>query len=363
MSTSRKKAPSENGKAPQKGDRITIKTVAEAAEVSIATVSFVLNDRKGQAISEPVKKRVLAAAKRLGYAPSASAAGLARKKTRNVMIVFYNDHDMITNQFYSFVVQGAIKEAVQKEYNLLFSFLSGKYNGFADLPKAIREKNAEGLLFIRDVPESLTRDLETLGVALVVVDSHQALPRVSSLSTDSRQGAKLAVDHLVGLGHTEIAFLGPLASHSSIQERLQGFEEALRSHDLRPSPKRFWQAEEITFQSAYERSLSALRKLGQVTAVFCANDEMAAGLLRAAHECDLCVPSDLSVIGFDDIIMSTYLDPPLTTVSVNKEALGRRAMLRLLELVADPDSGARRESLGVELILRGSTGRAPRSKC
>jgi len=99
----------------------TIKDVASRAGVSIATVSFVLNKHPGEVISEGVKKKVWAAARALDYHPSATAAGLARKRTRNVAIIFYKDEETISNQFYSFVIQGAIKEAIEKHYNLLFS--------------------------------------------------------------------------------------------------------------------------------------------------------------------------------------------------------------------------------------------------
>jgi LacI family transcriptional regulator len=140
-------------------ERITIKTVAEAAGVSIATVSFVLNKRPGQVISEPVRKKVLAAARELNYAPSAAAATLARKQTTNVAIVFYQNDHLITNQFYSFVVQGTIKEAAANEYNIMFSFMHDEFKDYSDLSKVIREKNAEGVLFVQQVSTLLIEEL------------------------------------------------------------------------------------------------------------------------------------------------------------------------------------------------------------
>jgi DNA-binding LacI/PurR family transcriptional regulator len=115
--------------------RSTIRDVAKAAGVSTATVSFVLNEHPGEVISEKVRLRVRQVARELDYHPSASAAGLARKRTRNVAIIFYRWDTAISNQFYSFVVQGAIKEAIEQEHNLLFSDLNRAYRGHADLPK------------------------------------------------------------------------------------------------------------------------------------------------------------------------------------------------------------------------------------
>jgi DNA-binding LacI/PurR family transcriptional regulator len=142
----------------------------------------------------------------------------------------------------------------------------------------------------------------------------------------------------------------------SIAERVAGFRATLDKHGLRlPSRSSVFDSKELTFEAGYEKTLRALRRSRMVTALFCANDEMAAGVLRAAHELGLRVPGDLSVVGFDDIHMSRYTDPPLTTVGVVKEQLGRRAMARLLELVESPDQKIRREVVPVELVVRRST--------
>src|SRR6187401_3039623 len=123
----------------------TIKDVALKAGVSTATVSFVLNNRRGEAISLPIQDRVRQAAKVLEYFPSASAAGLARRRTRNVAVLFYQSAHLISNLFYSSVIQGAIREAARREYNLMFSYVDHEYRGPSDLPQAIRERNAEGV--------------------------------------------------------------------------------------------------------------------------------------------------------------------------------------------------------------------------
>ena len=361
----------------QKPPRVTIKHVAEAAGVSIATVSFVLNKRPGQAISAPVRSRVLRAAQDLNYAPSAAAAGLARKQTSNVAIAFYRNHHLITNQLYSFVVQGAIKEAIARQYNVLFSFISEEFRDYEDLPKIIREKNAEGIMFIQDVPSALHAELLERNVNVVAVDSHLDLPGLESVYVDNARGAQIAAAHLIGLGHRHIGFLRAATLRPSIARRSAAFLAAIEGAGLPCSPAEvFIDAAELTFDAGYHRALRVLAESPKITAIACANDELAAGVIRAAHETGRRVPKDLSVMGFDDIIMTRYLHPPLTSVACDKEGMGRLAMARLVDQIeariagksaaaesseqaAEPRPPRLGDELDLRLEVRASTGPAP----
>jgi len=349
----KKAAPSSSKGSPPKR-RITIKSVAEQAGVSIATVSFVLNNRPGQVISEPVRKRVLEAARSLKYAPSAAAAGLARKQTANVAILFYRNDHLITNQLYSFVVQGAIKEASEREFNVLFSFAHDEYQSFEQLPKVVREKNAEGVLFIQDVSEPLFAELTGRGIAVTAVDSHPPVQDLDAIYVDNDAGARIACGHLLDLGHREVAFLRAAADRPSIAARSAAFQSELSRRGVRVK-RPFIEASEITFQAGYAAALSALSERPELSGIACANDELAAGVIRAGHELGRRIPDDLSVVGFDDIHMARYLDPPLTTVRYDKEALGRKAMARLIERVQGREP-APDAPIGVELVVRLSTG-------
>jgi len=166
---------------------------------------------------------------------------------------------------------------------------------------------------------------------------------------------------LVELGHQRLAFLGPVEPPPSIEERGDGFSERATSFGA-PKPQLI-SAAEFTFDAAYAATLKALKAKGKAlpTAIFCANDVMAAGALRAAREAELRVPHDLSVIGFDDIAMSRYTDPPLTTIGVVKEHLGRRAMGLLIERIQGSTAKVFAELAPVSLVLRSSTA-APRAR-
>jgi LacI family transcriptional regulator len=338
----------------------TIKDVAKKAGVSIATVSFVLNKRHGQVISEKVTKRVWRAAEQLNYHPNASAAGLARKRTHNVALVFYCEPNMISNMFYSFVIQGAVDAAMQAEYNLFFSYVNRPYEGHADLPKVIREANAEGVLFIREVHPRMIADIQKLGLPVVTIDQYPEVKNVDTLEIDNRTGGVLAARHLVELGHTKIGFLGAARQRPSIAQRAAGFMQELEQ--LLPGQRRArWiDCGQFTFEFGYQRASELLSSRHGLTALFCGNDQLAAGVLRAAHELGISIPRELSVMGFDNITMSGLIHPPLTTVGVSKVDLGVRAMQRLLELIEGKSDAVRRQLVPVELVVRSSTG-PPRS--
>src|SRR5690606_13418357 len=143
-----------------------IRDVAQRAGVSIATVSFVLNKRAGETISEKVRRRVTEAAEQLDYHPSASARGLARQRTHNLALVFYRDASTIANAFYSYVVQCYIIETTRQSYNLLFSFVDDEYAGPKQLPQALRERNAEGVLLMHFTSHAMVNDIRALGVPI-----------------------------------------------------------------------------------------------------------------------------------------------------------------------------------------------------
>ena len=336
--------------------KATIKDVALKAGVSIATVSFVLNKRPGQAISEQVAKRVLQAAEEINYHPNAAAAGLARKRSRNVAIVFYRESQLISNQFYSFVIEGAIRTAIERDYNLLFTFVETNYRDSRDLPKVIREANAEGALFMRRIEPRMVRDIQARGIPVVAVDQYPHFASVDSLGIDNVTGATLATEHLLELGHERIVFMRAARQRPSIAERGRGFRNALKAAGIAcRNSTHIWEAPSLNFRGAYSAACELLAKRPRPTAVFCANDEVAAAVIRAGHEAGLRIPEQLSVVGFDDITMSSYTNPPLTTVGVAKQELGALAMLRLLELVETGEQPARQALVPVQLVVRGST--------
>jgi LacI family transcriptional regulator len=347
------------------GLHTTIKDVAKRAGVSIATVSFVMNEHPNQTISGKVRERVFAAARHLDYHPRASAVGLAGRRTRNVGMVFYRDTAAVSNQFHSHVIKGALLEATQRNYNMLFCFQEATYKGPSDLPKIIREKNTEGVFFVHRISPPMIRDIQARGIAVIALDAEPAMRKLETIDFDARRGGVLAAEHLIELGHRNIGVVVGALEQPSIQSRVQGFRDGCQRRGVAWGEQNLFVCDGLHYLPAYERTKEALQGNKNVTALFCVNDLMAAGALRAAHEVGLRVPRDLSVIGFDDIEMGNYLDPPLTTIHVDKVGLGKRGIARLVEIVETQDTetgGAAptafgKETMPVDLVVRESTAR------
>ena len=336
----------------------TIKDVAREAGVSIATVSFVLNNTPGQVISAEVRKKVDAAAKKLDYHPNAAASGLARKRTGNISIVFYKRGDLISNQYYSFVIQGAVKEAMRRELNLMFSYIESDYAKDTRLPKVVRERNTEGAIFIHTVEPQLVKDIESRGIPVVGVDTYPAMMGLNSVSVDDVQGGYWAVKHLAELEHRHLGAVFAAEDRPSINGRLRGYREACNDFHikLKECP-----CASLTFEDGFAGSRKMLSLKRRPTGIVCVNDEMAAGVITAAHDLGLKVPEDVSIVGFDNIEMSNYTVPPLTTVGTDKEKLGERAVQRLMEIIQDQNSPCQQVLLAAELVVRESSGPASRA--
>ncbi len=341
----------------------TIKDVATKAGVSVATVSFVLNNASGQPIGKAVRDRVRRAAQRLNYQPNASAAHLARRRTRHVAIILYQEESLLSNTFYSRVVEGALKQALDRNYHLLFSYLNTDYRGRNDLPTVITQRNTEGVLFIKRLIPAMIADISAIGMPMVAIDHYPPVPSVGSVSMENYDGGATAAEHLCNLGHSRLAVIAGGLERTSIADRATGFLESLSKLGL-PAAKRrcLWKSSSLTFEGGYAAAAKGLRKNPEVTGVFCVNDEMAAGAIRAAHELGVRVPQQLSVIGFDDIDMARYIDPPLTTIGVDKLELGRKAMSQLIDLIEGRTKNVRDETIEGRLIVRGSTGPKPTRK-
>jgi LacI family transcriptional regulator len=347
------------------GSKPTIRDVAKRAGVSIATVSYVLNDSSEEVIGDQAKQRVWTAVRALNYHRAAAAVNLATKRTRNIGIIHYLGQSDVANPFYAFVIKGVIREAMDRDYNLLFSYVETKYKSTRDLPKMIREANVAGVLFVGRIYPRMLLDIRDSGVAVVAIDHTPRINGVASIQIDNLGGGRLAAQHLVGLGHKRFAFVGCAAARgASVVDRSVGFLEYLRERGVRPEDREEVACDALDFYEGRARSRELFQRNPEVTAVFCANDEVATGVLSAAREEGRSVPRDVSVVGFDDIIMANYTDPPLTTISTDKEQMGRLSTVRLIELVEGTRADMSEDVMPVKLVERSSTAppRAPKRK-
>jgi LacI family transcriptional regulator len=343
----------------EKGRRSTIKDVAAEADVSISTVSLVINDRDG--VSPDTRERVLRAARLLGYIPSPAARRLAQKKTGNVGFILRDDHFTRSEPFYTRIFLGTEFEARGRSLYVLLTTVPGEYIPGEHTPRFLRELNVDGVLVAGKVDPILLEEIQALEVPVVLIDFE--VGNLPAVVIDNQQGARAAVEHLIARGHERIAFLGADVEHPSLKARLEGYRLALAAAGLPVDSA----ATVIAGSREPDRATGAvlaprlMDPENRPTAVFCANDALALGVLDYAHKNGISVPEDLAVAGFDDVYGSAEAVPALTTVRVFKEHLGELALRYLAELT-DGTGGVRgyaRSShtikVATELVVRAST--------
>ncbi len=334
---------------------MNIYDLAREAGVSIATASKALNGRSD--VNERTRERVIEVARRLRYHPSHLARGLARRRTENIGVIAMRRYNapVFTNPFYSRVIEGMEEEVTERNYNLLFSVLPAESSLGApfQVPKLVREKNADALVLLGQMPSELLKEILERRIPSVIVDFHSPLASAHFVLSDSRGGEHALVGHLRSLGHESLAFVQPAAEDYSFTERRAGFEASCLAHGARGEvwamPSNHWPAVEAELA----------RRLGapdRPSAVLAANDEHALAALRVAAALGLKVPGDLSVAGFDDIAEAAAAG--LTTLRVDKPGMGRRAIRYVFRLMESPAESSGFEELPVELVARASTGRA-----
>jgi len=331
--------------------RPTIRDVAAHAGVSRQTVSRVINGSEG--VLPETRARVQDAIDLLEFRPNALARSMARGRSGILACIAPN----LTDYTFASLISGAENEARQQGYFLL-SASAADVETFGELlDELVTGRRAEGLLIINPFADDRHTYLPA-GFPIVLAGARPREQAANSVALDDEAVARLATDHLLGLGHHRLACItGPLAEDCS-QDRCQGFSDSLAAAGLEVREDMFiegtWQA-----QSGYD-GLMAFSSAGEMpTAIFAQNDQMAVGILRAAADLGLRVPQDLSVIGVDDIPLAAYFAPALTTVRQDFQRIGREAAGLLIQAMARPDGDRRYLRLPGQLIVRSSTATAP----
>lgn len=331
---------------------MNIYDLAREAGVSIATASKALNGRKD--VNEETRTRVLEVAKKLNYHPSHLARGLARRRSENIGVVALRRYHLpfLTNPFYSRVIEGMETEVTARNYNLLLSVLPAEEPGAGfTLPKMVREKNADGLVLLGEMSDTLMAEVMDRRIPTVVVDTFHPRFEAHYVITDNRQGAKLAVEHLAGLGHRRLAFINSADPDYSFRERLAGFLEACKARDLEGKVHTM-DANAASWEGLAER---LLRGAGHASGVVACNDDHAIKLMQAAQKIGVKLPKEASLVGFDDIDAAAYSHPALTTVRVDKVGMGALAVKKLFSLLEPPFQKGSLTQMPVELLVRESS--------
>jgi LacI family transcriptional regulator len=338
--------------------RSTIKDLAKALGVNVGTVSRALNDKPG--VSPELRRRIVRKAKELNYRPSGHARGLVTQRTETIGLLSGEETSVfLSNPFYAGVFAGIETETRLHNYALMFASVAGENRAaHGGLPKFIAERRADGVLVVGAVELSMINLLRSSGFPFVVVDYHLPEGGLETVVTDNVGGGRTATEHLLQQGHRHIAFVGggPL-DHGNFFERLQGYREALAAAGIRYRPE-LVQGGGIV--DGFNSTLRILDRAPEVTAIVGCNDANAMAAMAALRTRNLEVPGRVSVIGFDDIPEATDSWPPLTTMRVDRFAMGRKAAERLIQMLAENASPASHESVfSAKLIIRGSTAAPP----
>jgi len=306
---------------------VTLDMVAKEAGVSPATVSRILN---GTAVVSTARKEAVdAAIAKLGFVPNPVARGLAGGRTFSIGVVTQT----LDSPFYGSALRGIEEKLLPLGYSPLF--VSGQWNAEVEAKcmDVLRSRRVDGIIVLtgRLTDKALKNYAKTMPI--VVTGRKLSAPGLAALYCDNVEGARLATQHLIGLGHRQIAFISGDPQHPDAAERFQGYRKALEEARIKFDPGL------VAEGGFYEASglqavgdLLASRK--RFTAIFAANDQMAVGAALGLSRHSLRVPEDVSLIGYDDLLSSLYSNPPLSSVHQSAYELGQQAAEVLLQLLA-----------------------------
>ena len=341
--------------------KVTMTEIAEKSGVSLATVSLVLRERSG--VGAETRERVMQVAKDLGYLAK-NTNGTPAVPITNVGLILKEEPHLIpqANRFYSHVIAGIEVACRRRNINLFYATMTVDANNYPlELPRILLEENAtEGLLLLGAfLSESLRQVLARHSVPLILVDAYAATDMYDTVVSDNVGGACQIVTYLIQQGHRHIAFIGSHAEscYPSIHGRHVGYEKALADAHIAESYCADCHA--INTDEIMQATTTLIEANPQITAIFAANDETAITVMDALHALGRQIPSDISVVGYDDIDLASRVSPHLTTMQVDKAGMGRMAVQLLINRVQYPESGLIRAVMPPRLLERDSVRTIP----
>jgi len=326
---------------------VTIKDIAKAAGVSHTTVSRALKDNP--AISPETRERIRALAREMGYTPSAVAQSMRAQRTHTVGMVVTT----IADPFVVQVVEGVESVAQQAGLSVFLCTSHDDPEREIDVVETLHRRRVDVIIVTSSRVGSLyTEQLDKIRVPIVLINNQSEGQYLYSVAADDVQGAQLAVEHLLGLGHRRIGYVGTARRPKSSERRLAGYQRALTQAGIEPEPALIPPPVAQEDIKRGEEALVHLLTIG-ATAIFCYNDLIAIGMMAACRRRGIVVPQQLSVVGFDDIEPTVYVSPCLTTVNQPRLRLGQQAMNMALDLLNNQD--VRDQLLPCKLVVREST--------
>jgi DNA-binding LacI/PurR family transcriptional regulator len=331
--------------------KMNIREIARRAKVSTATVSRAIN--RIPTVDPLLARRVWRVVDEFGYYPNTQARALVSGKSRIFGLVVSE----LTNPFFPEIVQTFEELAVQNNYELLLTSTVHNPKRMKSAVRRMIERRVDGVAILTfGTEESLLVDLLLRKVAVVFVDAGPNVSGLSNIRIDYQNGIRQAIQHLAALRHTDIAFVaGPLHFKSAVA-RKEAFQKSMEEIGLEVPPGMIVVGDH-TPEGGMRAIGDLMRSHKRPTSVVCSNDMTAVGVIRGAYDLGLNIPDDLSVVGFDDIRLSQFILPPLTTVQMSQAELARIAFTALMDAVAQESLASVKAEyrLTTSLVLRRST--------
>ncbi|YCA45546.1 LacI family transcriptional regulator [Bacillus sp. JZ8] len=327
--------------------KITIRSVAEEAGVSIGTVSKVIND-SGK-ISEKTRKKVFQAMQKLNYKPDAAAASLRGKRTKLIGLLVPD----ISNPFYAGIARSIEDRSHEVGLNVMLCSTDNNTEKERNYLALLTSQRVDGLV-VASAFRSTVLLQETIdrGIPSVLIASEIPQLSINTVTVDDYKGGYLATSHLLDLGHKDIAIISE--NVRSNEPRLAAYKDSMREAGIDVKPEYIMKTE-ATIQKGYECAKKLLLLDEKPTAIFACNDLLAAGVIQAAKELELDLPRELSVVGFDNTVLSTTTAPMLTTVSQPIKQMGAKVVDLLRQEMEESKGYKERLLMAPELIVRQST--------
>jgi LacI family transcriptional regulator len=324
---------------------VTLKDIAKEAGVSVMTVSRVVNKRYSEVSDENIAK-IQSIIERLGYVPNSSARSLSSKSSKIISIIIQGSDNVLESP-YNATMLGYIIQLVQEYgYNAMVHFI----NEYSDVTRHLQSWNAEGALFLGTFDKNIQQIQADNKIPLVFTDSYSSIRQLINIGIDDYKGGALAAMHFIENGHRDFAFITPHTSVSQlIRQRLKGFKDTIEAAGLSLAPEHILEPlhmeETVTELCSFEKSVSA---------IFIAADNSAIELMDILKRRGYRIPEDFSIIGFDNLPLSQYVSPRLTTISQDIKQKAQFALEVLFQHLKNPSLPTQNIVLDVELIKRES---------
>jgi LacI family transcriptional regulator len=337
-----------------KVSRTTIKDIAKECDVSLSTVSLVLNNNPR--ISASTREKVLAAVEKHQYQPNAFARSLASKSSKALSVVVPHLNHVFADVYFGEIVSGIYEHATDLGYKVLLDVANQRFVGTQEYIKILKSRRVDGMLFIgSSVHDQFLMDFNQGNYPFMLVNHYFPKSNLNCIMADYPASARLAADHLIKLGHRHIGLITGTNTYTAV-ELTNGFVDYCASQGLRKEDLP-WADGWFTEQGGYEAAQWILERHPKITAIMAGNDKMAIGAIRYLSMKGVKIPGEVSVVGVDDIPAAQFTTPQLTTVRHDLYRIGRLAVDGLLAIFRKEIDNCHK-ILPVNLVVRESTGPA-----